>query len=130
MLCAKCGWNCLCCVLKKKTFKLIKVFYALSFLSPFEKELDPSFERTWLRFTQGCFVSCLVEISSMILEKIFKFRQCIFAISLLSPLAKGEVLHLNELKSSLPKNMVWPSLTWEQFLNMNSLQTDSSIRFA
>ena len=33
-------------------------------------------------FTQGCFVPNLVEIGLVVLEKkIFKFRQCIFAIS-------------------------------------------------
>ena len=35
-------------------------------------------------------MTSLVEISSMVLEnKIFKFRQCNFAISKLSPLGKG-----------------------------------------
>ena len=70
---------------RKRLSNLIKVFYALSFLSPFEKELDPSFEQTWLRFTQECFVSCLVEISPMVLEKIFKFRYYL-------PLQKGSSL--------------------------------------
>ena len=43
----------------------------------------------WI-LTQGCFVPSLVENGSVVLEKkIFEFRQCIFAISLLSPLGEG-----------------------------------------
>ena len=37
-------------------------------------------------------------------KKIFKFRQCIFAISLLSPLEKGRALHLNKHESPSPKD--------------------------
>ena len=49
-----------------------------------------SFEETWIPFIQGCIVPSLVEISQMVLKKkILKFRQCIFAISLSSPLGKG-----------------------------------------
>ena len=40
-----------------------------------------SFEQTWIFFTQGCFVSSFVEIGTVVLEKIFEFHQCIFAIS-------------------------------------------------
>ena len=41
-------------------------------------------------FTQECFVPSFDEIGPVVLErKIFKFRQYIFAISLLSPLGKG-----------------------------------------
>ena len=43
--------------------------------------IGSSFEQTWIPFTQGCFVSSLVKIGSVFLEKkIFKFHQCIFAI--------------------------------------------------
>ena len=43
--------------------------------------IGSSFEQTWIPFTQGCFVPSLVKIGSVVLEKkIFKFRQCIFAI--------------------------------------------------
>ena len=42
-------------------------------------------------FHPGCFVPSLVEIRPVVLEKnISKFRHCIFAISLLSPLRKGQ----------------------------------------
>ena len=47
------------------------------------------FEHSWMSFTQGCFVPSLVEIVPVGLKKkIFKFCQCIFAISLLSHLWK------------------------------------------
>ena len=51
------------------------------------KRLWPFIWRNWIPFTQGCFVPSFVEIGSVVLEKIF--RQCNFAISLLSPLEKG-----------------------------------------
>ena len=40
------------------------------------------FEITWIPFIKGCFRTVAV-------EKISKFRQCIFTILLLSPLGKG-----------------------------------------
>ena len=41
-------------------------------------------------FNEGYFLPSLVEIGHGVLEiKIFRFRQCIFAISILSPLGKG-----------------------------------------
>ena len=33
------------------------------------KWLGPSFEQTWIPFTQGCFVPSLVEIGPVVLEK-------------------------------------------------------------
>ena len=43
----------------------------------------------WIPLTQECIVPSLVEINPVILEnKIFQVCQCIFAISLLSPIAK------------------------------------------
>ena len=42
--------------------------------------IGSSFEETWIPFTQGCFVPRLVEIGPVVLEKILKFRKCIFAI--------------------------------------------------
>ena len=34
--------------------------------------LAPSFEETWIPFTQGCFVPSLVEIGPVVLEKKMK----------------------------------------------------------
>ena len=39
------------------------------------------FVKHWVPFTQGCYRPSLVEIDQMVLQKIFRFRQCIFAIS-------------------------------------------------
>ena len=42
----------------------------------------PLFVKPWVPFTQGCLMRSLVEINPMVLtKKIFKFRQCIFAVS-------------------------------------------------
>ena len=51
-------------------------------------------------------VPSLVEIRPIILEKILKFCQCIFAISLLSLFGKGHgpSFHSNELGPPSPKN--------------------------
>ena len=77
-------------VLEKKIFKFCQCIFAISQLSPLGKGRGPSFEQTWIPFTRGCFVPSLVEIGSVILEKkIYEFRQCIFAFSLLSPLGEG-----------------------------------------
>ena len=94
-------------VLAKKIFKFRQCIFAISWLSPLIKGHGPSFENTWIPITQNCFVTSfveiplnpltqncfvpsLVEIGSVILEKkIFKFCQCIFVISKLSPLGKG-----------------------------------------
>ena len=66
----------------------------------------------------------LVEMSPVVLEKkIFKFRQRIFTISLLSPLGKGRALHLNKLESPSPKDAlchVWLKMAewfWRRFFN-------------
>ena len=42
--------------------------------------IGSSFEETWIPFTQGCFVPRLFEIGSVV-QRIFLFGQCIFAIS-------------------------------------------------
>ena len=57
--------------------------------SPLLKGHGPSFEQTYIPFTQGCFVPSLVEITSGSGEDGFKFHQCIFTTLLLSRLEKG-----------------------------------------
>ena len=58
-------------------------------LSTLGKGHCPLFEQTGMNFNQGCFMPSLVEICLVVLEEeIFKFRQCIFANLLLSPLGK------------------------------------------
>ena len=74
-------------VLEKKIFKFCQCIFTISLLFPIEKRWGPSFEQIWILITQGCIVPSLVEISPAVLEKkIFKLCQCIFTISLLSPI--------------------------------------------
>ena len=64
-------------------------FHYFVIISPWKKE-GPSFEQTWIPFTQGYFVPSLVKIGPVVLEKkIFKSCQFIFINSQLSPLGKG-----------------------------------------
>jgi hypothetical protein len=55
----------------------------------------------------------LIEIGLLVLEEILKNFQCIFTLSLLSPLGKGVSLHLNNLESPPPEDdlcQVWSKL--------------------
>ena len=54
--------------------------------------------KTLLPFTQGCFVSSLIEIGPMVLEKILKFRQCFSLFRNYLPLQTDEALHLNKFE--------------------------------
>jgi hypothetical protein len=49
----------------------------------------PLFEQTWIPFIQGWFVPSMIEFGLLVL-KIFKNFQCIFTLSLLSPLEEGK----------------------------------------
>ena len=82
---------------------------------PLEKDGALNLKKTWIPFTQECFVPSLVEIGPVVLEKkIFKFRQCIFAICvIISPWKRAGALHLNKLESPSPKDalcQVWLKL--------------------
>ena len=66
---------------------------------------------TWIPFTQGCFVPSLVEIGPVVLEKkIFKFCQCIFTISSLSPLGKGRGPSFEQIWIPFTQGCFVPSL--------------------
>ena len=54
-------------VLEKKIFKFRKYILLFHNYLPLEKGCDPSFEQTWIPFTQGCFVPSLVEIGPVVL---------------------------------------------------------------
>ena len=62
MLCVKFGWN-----LQKwfwsweGTFNVFQCIFAILFLFPLWKRAGPSFELSWITFTQGCFVPSLVQ---------------------------------------------------------------------
>ena len=62
----------------------------------------------------GCFSPNMVEIGPAVLKtKIFKIRQRIFAIWLLSPLENSGALHLKKIESHSPKDalcQVWLKL--------------------
>ena len=71
----------------EKTVQIIKQIWLYHNVDSENKEktlwefIGSSFEQAWIPFTQGCLVSRLVEIDSVVLEKkIFKFIQCIFPI--------------------------------------------------
>ena len=73
----------------RKHFSISSMFFLFSTLSPVRKGHGPSFEQTWMPFTQGYFLPSLVEICSMVLEKTFKFCQYNFAILQFSPFGEG-----------------------------------------
>ena len=69
---------------RERFLDFVNVFSLFRIMS-LGKRWGPSFEQTWIPFTRGCIVPSLVEIDPVVLEeKIFKFRQCIFAISSMS----------------------------------------------
>ena len=59
-------------VLEKKIFKSCQCIFTISLLSPLWEGRGPSFEHTWIPFTQGYFVPSLVEIGPVVLEKKMK----------------------------------------------------------
>ena len=63
----------------EKIFKFCQCIFTISLLPPLRNGHDPSFEQTWILFTQWCFVTSFAEISPVVLEKMFKFLQCIFS---------------------------------------------------
>ena len=103
-------------VLQKRIFKFRHCIFAILSLSTLGKGRGPSFEQTWIPFTQlGCIVTRLVVIGPVVLEKIFKF--CIVDVLSLFrnylPLEKDRALHLNKLESLSPKDafcQVWSKL--------------------
>ena len=56
-------------VVLEKIFKSCQFIFIISQLYPLLEGLGPSFEKTWIPFTQGYFVPSLVEIGPVVLEK-------------------------------------------------------------
>ena len=79
----------------------------ITFIISFVRFNGPLFGKTRVYFTQRCFVFSLVEIGPVVLEKIIKFYQCTFNISLLSPLGKGSVLTLEQTWNPLHPRMLY-----------------------
>ena len=75
---------------RRKCFKNYQINFIISQLSPLWKGRGPSFEQTWIPFTQGYFVPSLVETGPVVLEKIFKSCEIIF-FSQLSILLEGRI---------------------------------------
>ena len=104
MPCAKFGWNWLSGSGGEDFFISSMYFCYFIIISPGKGE-GPSFEQTWIPFTQGCFVwnwpSSGEEdflISSMYLY--YPFPNYL-------PLKKGGALHFNKLESRSPKDAFW-----------------------
>ena len=55
-------------VLEKRIYLMLWM-YILLFCNNLGKGRGPSFEQSWILFTQGCFVSSLIEIDPVVLEK-------------------------------------------------------------
>ena len=83
-------------------------------ISPW-KRAGPSSAQTWIPFTQGCLLSNLVEIGSVVLENKFFLISSMYFLLFWNylPLEKGRALHLNKLESPLLKDalcQVWLKL--------------------
>ena len=87
----------------KNQFQSIKTF-ALLYNVDYEREKKIisysiteciSFEQTWITLTQGCFVSSLVEIGPVVLEKTIYVKLMYFLyFVIIFPFEEGVVLHL------------------------------------
>ena len=91
-------------------FRFLQFIFSISWLSPPGKGQGPSFEQTWIPFTQECLVPSLVEIGIVVKEKkIFNFVNVFSLFCNYLSLEKGRALHLNKLKSPLPNDakFVW-----------------------
>lgn len=70
-------------------FRCFNVFSLYCFI-PIGTKRGFLFKRVWIPFAQECFVLSLVEIGQVIQgNKIFEKCRCVFAILILSSLAKG-----------------------------------------
>ena len=64
--------------MKEKIFISCQCVFTISQLSPLREGWGLLFEKKRMPFTQGCFMSCLVQINPVILEKIFTSYKCVF----------------------------------------------------
>ena len=89
-------------VVLKKNFKVRQCIFAILILYPLRKACGPSFEQTWIPFTQGVWL----KLALWFLRR----RQCMFAISLLSPLGKGRGPSFEQTWIPITKGCFVPSL--------------------
>ena len=71
MLCAKFGWNWLSGS-GEENFSISSMYFNYFVIIFPWKRAGPLFEQTWIPFTQGCSVPCLIEIGPVVLEKKMK----------------------------------------------------------
>ena len=120
-------------VLEKKNSKFRQCFFTISWLSPLGKERGPSFDQSWIPFTQGCFMQSLVEIGSVVLEKkIFLSSSMYFSyFIIISPWIRGPIFWTN-LNSLHPRILCakfgwnWPSGSGEEDLQFRQCTFDIS----
>ena len=88
-------WYC-----RRRFLKILSMYFCYFLIISPWKRVGPSFEQTWILFTQGCFVPNLVEIGLVALEKkIFKNFVNVFSLFCnYPPLEKGRALQLNKLE--------------------------------
>jgi hypothetical protein len=67
-----------CWLVLEKSFEIFQCIFTLLLLSLLGEGLSPSFEQTCIPSIKGWFVSSLVKIGPMVLEKIFKLPNPIF----------------------------------------------------
>ena len=122
-------------VLENFLFNFVNVFLLFHNCLPLEKDRVNHFNKLASPFTQGCIRPRLVEIGPEVLEKIFKFCQCIFANLLFSPLGKGRALlniwtNLNPLHPRMlcaKFGWNWSSSSGEEDENVTFLQTNGQM---
>ena len=72
---------------------------------PLEKDVAIHLNKIWIHFAPGCFVTSLVEICLVVLEKRFLNFVIVFLLFRnYHPLENSMVLHLNKLESPLPRD--------------------------
>ena len=96
----------------RRFLKSFQCIFTISQLSPLWERCGPSFEQTWIAFTQGCSVPDLIENSQVVMQKkiFLKVCQSIFIISQLSPVWEGRGPLFKILNSLNPLWYFVPSL--------------------
>jgi hypothetical protein len=98
-------------VLEKKIFKMTPTHFTFLQLSPLWRGPGPLFEQTDSPVPKDDFVPSLIEFGLLVLEKkMFKKFQCIFTLSLLSPLGDGQSTSYEETWNPSPQIWYVPSL--------------------
>ena len=115
-------------VLEKRFLKFFNVVFAISLLSTLGKGCGPSFEQSWISFSQECFVLSLVEICSVGLEKkilkVFIFNAFRYFITISSWKRVCTFIFPSPKDALCQVCWNWPSGFWAEDENVKCLQTD------